>query len=282
MTICVAVKVNDCIVFATDSATSISSMNDDGTMAISNVYAHGNKLFNLYKGLPIAAMTCGLGNIGRVSIATLAKDFRSLLTHGPEKYRIDYNDYSIEDIALKARRFFFEEKFQSLEQQPNSTFDFWIGGYSTGSDHGELWKIQIHDRQCREPINAISVNDCTIDWSGQPEAINRLLLGYSQMLPNSLELAGVPKSQIPALMSHIGSHTIAPVLEPAMPVRDAIDLAEFLAKTTVGYVRFLPGANTVGGEIDVATITKHEGFKWISRKHYYQSELNPLETDHAR
>lgn len=42
-----------------------------------------------------------------------------------------------------------------------------------------------------------------------------------------------------------------------------------------------PDAVTVGGELDVATVTKHEGFKWINRKHYYSRELNPLETDHA-
>lgn len=81
MTVCVAVKVHDCIVFAADSASSlIESSLDDGRPLIANVYSHGNKVFNLRKGLPIAAMTCGMGNIGPISISTLAKDLRARFT----------------------------------------------------------------------------------------------------------------------------------------------------------------------------------------------------------
>jgi len=34
-------------------------------------------------------------------------------------------------------------------------------------------------------------------------------------------------------------------------------------------------AETVGGPIDVAVISKGDGFVWIKRKHYFRSELNP-------
>jgi hypothetical protein len=29
------------------------------------------------------------------------------------------------------------------------------------------------------------------------------------------------------------------------------------------------------GPIEIAAITKHEGFKWIERRHFYPPELNP-------
>ena len=60
-----------------------------------------------------------------------------------------------------------------------------------------------------------------------------------------------------------------------MPIQDAIDLAEFLVDLTIKYVRFSAGAQTVGGPIEIAAITKHEKFKWIHRKHYYDADLNP-------
>ena len=66
-----------------------------------------------------------------------------------------------------------------------------------------------------------------------------------------------------------------------MPVQDAIDLADFLADLTKRYVAFMPLADTVGGDTDIATFTKHEGFKWIRWKHYYSQHLNRRETDHA-
>jgi hypothetical protein len=33
-------------------------------------------------------------------------------------------------------------------------------------------------------------------------------------------------------------------------------------------------AETVGGAIDVAVISKGDGFVWIKRKHYFRPELN--------
>ena len=61
----------------------------------------------------------------------------------------------------------------------------------------------------------------------------------------------------------------------AMPIQDAVDLARFLVQTTIGFVKFSVGrAKTVGGPIEIAAITKHEGFKWIERRHFYPPELN--------
>jgi hypothetical protein len=34
-------------------------------------------------------------------------------------------------------------------------------------------------------------------------------------------------------------------------------------------------AETVGGPIDVAVLSKGDGFIWIKRKHYFKPELNP-------
>jgi hypothetical protein len=66
-----------------------------------------------------------------------------------------------------------------------------------------------------------------------------------------------------------------------MPVQDAIDLADFLVETTKRFVRFLPGADTVGGDTDIAVVTKHEGFKWVQRKHFFNTNLNPAEVSYG-
>ena len=75
MTICVAVKVNDCVVFAADSATSMT----DASGHILNVFDHGNKVFNLYKELPIAAMTCGMGNIGKTTPTNAMNPWKNVM-----------------------------------------------------------------------------------------------------------------------------------------------------------------------------------------------------------
>jgi hypothetical protein len=67
-----------------------------------------------------------------------------------------------------------------------------------------------------------------------------------------------------------------------MPIQDVIDLARFLVHASIMFTRFSLGPNIVGGPIEVAAITKHENFKWISRKHYYDQTFNkePLHVIH--
>lgn len=283
MTICVAIKVHDCLVFAADSATSLVGSDDQGHPTIFNVMAHGNKVFNLVKGLPICAMTCGMGNIGRASISTLAKDLRKRLGSNVDQGGVDRDNYSIQDIASRARTFFYEEKYLGLPELPNGhhSLEFFIGGYSTGSEQAEVWKIIVANGNCPEPVCQLSPDaSATVLWSGQPEALNRLLLGYSQHLPDALLAAGLDPDKLDPAMRQIQTHTSTPLAEDPMPTGDAIALADFLVHTTKMYVHFLRGADTVGGDTDIATVTKYEGFKWIKRKHYYPRELN-VETDHV-
>lgn len=281
MTVCVALKVHDCIVFTADSATSLTGTDAHGDQLVVNIYDHANKVFNLHKKLPIAAMTAGLGNFGACSISTISKDLRTLFMNGDPGYQLGDN-YTIEDVAAKARKYLFDERFSSLDEKPMGTFQYWVGGYSANQDLGEVWKIQIQEGECPDPIcEAPKDVPSMISWGGQTEAINRLLLGYGQGLPEALLSVGLPSDQLSACMRYVAARTQAGLANPAMPTRDAIDLAMFLADTQKQFVRFSIGSNTVGGELDVATVTKHEGFKWIKRKHYYSRDLNPLETDHA-
>ena len=244
---------------------------------VHNVYMNGNKVFNLYRGKPIAAMTAGLGNIGKQSISVLSKDLRALMMSGSGEYGIDPSSYTIEECAIKCRKFFFEDRFMSLkeEERPTAQFDYWIGGYSSDSLLPELWKISIEDGDCSDPELILDKERTSIAWGGQPEAIGRLVLGYGQGLAPALQGLGIKPEDLGTVMDHLASQLAQPLIADAMPTQDAVDLAEFLVHTTKMYVRFLPGANTVGGKTDVAAITKHEGFKWVERKHYYPAELNP-------
>jgi hypothetical protein len=60
-----------------------------------------------------------------------------------------------------------------------------------------------------------------------------------------------------------------------MPKQDLIELAEALVSITVVERKASADTATVGGPIDVAIITKNEGFVWVKRKHYFNADLNP-------
>lgn len=59
-----------------------------------------------------------------------------------------------------------------------------------------------------------------------------------------------------------------------MPKPEMARMAEALVNLTSIKRRVSRGFETVGGPIDVAVISKAEGFVWVKRKHYFPSELN--------
>ena len=72
MTVCVAIKVHDRIVFAADSATSLLVSAPNAPASVANIWNHGIKVFNLHKQLPIVAMTAGIGHLGSSDLRQLA------------------------------------------------------------------------------------------------------------------------------------------------------------------------------------------------------------------
>mgnify|MGYP001447842012 CR=1 FL=1 len=282
MTVCVGVAVHDCLVFAADSATTLVNTNPaTGQSVVYNVYRHGHKVFNLHRQLPIAAMTCGMGNFGALSIGTIAKDLRQRMTSSSQDWRINPNSYTIAD---KARRYIFDECYNVLQPRPPAphSFEFWVGGYDSNRGAGHhVHKITIENGQCGAPDAVVVGGATSLFVGGQVAPINRLVGGFDQGLGDELVAGGMDQTVAVQLVSHLRSKFEVQLLAPTMPVQDAIDLAEFLTGTTKAYYRFLPGADIVGGDTDIAVVTRHEGFKWVKRKHYYPPELNPLETDHA-
>ena len=55
---------------------------------------------------------------------------------------------------------------------------------------------------------------------------------------------------------------------------DLAEMAESLVKMTCLKRHVTTDEESVGGPVDVAVITKGDGFVWIKRKHYFQAELN--------
>lgn len=61
----------------------------------------------------------------------------------------------------------------------------------------------------------------------------------------------------------------------SLPKDELASMAEALVNLTKFRRRVTPELETVGGPIDVAVISKGDGFVWIKRKHYFNSALNP-------
>lgn len=276
MTIALSIKVNDGVVLAADSASTIISQDPQGKISVHNVYTNADKIFNLVKQRPIGVTTWGIGSIGQESIATLMKDLRSELTK--DLYQSpNSTGLTVLEYAERVRAFIYDQKytaaFANWKEKP--AVGFLVAGFSPGESLAEEYRIDIQNGTCSQPSPVRSKHESGAVWNGEPEAITRLVMGYSSGVPVILEREfNFDADQWAKFQQHMGVYT-AQLVTPAMPIIDAINLAEFLVETTVKFSRFSPGATTVDGPVEIAAITKHEGFKWIKRKHYYSEHLNP-------
>lgn len=286
MTVALIVKVHDGLVLASDSATTLMMVQQDGTQMFGNIYNNANKVFNLHKGLPVGAMTWGLGNLGPASIATLSKDLRRRF-QGDDPARADWclaaDSYAIAGVARRSREFLYDERYGSVEDaaiaasQSPPPLGFLVAGYSAASDNPEAYVMNFGPGGAPD-IEEVVPGEAGASWWGQPEAIARILSGMSLAAPDTLASLdiGLALPDAVKIVAAMKPQLNPQMVTPAMPIQDAIDFAEFLVHTTIQFVRFSPGEPTVGGPIEIATITKHEGFKWVRRKHFYDIRLNPL------
>ena len=276
MTIAISMKINDGLVLAADSASTVVGQDPLGNLFAVNVYNNANKVFNLLKGAPIGAITWGAGSIGNASISSVVKDFRRQLSTGDGA--LNPNNYSIEEVATRFKAFVFDDRYQpAFREVPNKpALGFIVAGYSTGVDMPDEYRIDIQNGECHGPKRLRETEESGMTWAGEPEAMTRLVLGFSPQLPGVLtQDLGVPPDQVGAAMQVLQQKLQLGLVFPAMPLQDALDLAEFMVETTIKFSRFTPGAPSVGGPIELAAISKHEGFRWVKRKLYYTSALNP-------
>jgi hypothetical protein len=301
MTIAVAVKVHDGVVLAADSAASIMHPQGGPPGLAAWVYNNANKVVRFMRELPVGGVTWGSGSIGPVSISTLARDLtQRFCESSPSGWSVAPVNYTMKDVAEKTRRFFFEEKYLAAYPVPpvpttpptggaapalpaRPSLGLLIAGFSTGADLAEVYRIEINDGNCPAPILAQSAEATGYLWYGQPDALDRLLLGYDARLRSVfeqlLQQVGVPLPQlgtvVDGLMAQVTQGFDIPLHTPPMLIQDAIDLAAFLVQTAIGFSRFRAGSPTVGGPIEIAAITKHDGFRWVRHKEYYDRQLNP-------
>ena len=137
-----------------------------------------------------------------------------------------------------------------------------------------MFLININNGNIEEPMQINADDPLSISWFGETSFMTRLLLGFDERLMEIFKDNGVDEETITNIFNDCNEKLQLPLGVPAMPIKDAIDLVKFLADISVNSSRFVPGPQVIGGPIDIAVITKHEGFKWIQRKHYYDKDLN--------
>lgn len=132
-----------------------------------------------------------------------------------------------------------------------------ISGFSSESNLPEEYQITFKDGESEGPQlfrNGEMVGEA---FFGMGDVIHRLLFGYSSKLRDKLIHDPNCKNDLEEIFT--------PFVIDSMPIKDAITVAHFLVDTTIKAVNLTEAVASVGGHINIATITKREGFRWITR-----------------
>lgn len=269
MTIAIALKIGDGLVLGADSAVTLR--NPGGYP--DNVYHNAEKVINLVKGLPLGAVTWGLGGFARRSSTRLAKDLRRRLSDPGHRWWINPERYTVEEVAHRVKEFFRHEHHRAdfPGGGKGTGFGFMIAGYGPDAAQGEVWSFEVQDDgSCNGPVPVMMDDINGVVYRGDSEPLHRLMRGWAPATIERFASESLPPEEV---MQRLDS--IAALWNEAMPIQDGIDLVRYLAEVTAGFVRFMARPTTVAPPIDLAVITIHEGFRWVSRKHYYPPEVNP-------
>ena len=248
------IKINEGIVMTSDSATIAVPK---GKL---NIYYNRKKLFNLIKGLPIGIVSYGDGEIGDLSIPLLIRKFRRIINDENSEIQLNQQNFELKSVAEEFLKFLKKELNNAKEEgkiQDHDIIGFLIGGYSTEADVPELWKVEI--KNFRDSLN----EQQGYSWRGQGEIIQRILFGHCTRLGSILINHRLPSNVVESILHQCKQNLSADMIVNTMPIKDAIDVAQFLMHTTIKYYRYRSGQSLVGGSIDIAVITREKGFQWI-------------------
>jgi hypothetical protein len=79
------------------------------------------------------------------------------------------------------------------------------------------------------------------------------------------------------MIEHRNKNYTGPIKQAiaSLSLSDLSAVAETFLSASQIQKRVNPDLETVGGPVDVAVISKGDGFVWIKRKHYFEERINP-------
>ena len=206
----------------------------------------------------VGAVTYGDAIIGTRTAHSFIPEFELNL----EQHRLPTQTYA-EQLSD-----FFQERWREagmpLDVGPSGGMSFIVGGYDENRPYGAVFLFKIP--QAPQPVEQ-NPNSFGMTWGGQLEIANRIIHGYDpgllSILRKRLKLSDSQIRDLEGVLKPSFEYTIP---YEVLPLQDCVDLATFLIRTTITAQNLAVAVRGVGGTIEVATITRMDGLKWVQKK----------------
>jgi hypothetical protein len=264
MSLGIAFKGPEGIVLAADSRVTLTTemQRDQGRVILPSTFDNATKLLQVTGQNYVGVVTYGLGAIGQQEPRT-AHSFLPEFEDELSKEHVER--LSVEDFSVRLSRFFMSQWADRMPKDYSGPdMVFLVGGFDEGAPYGSVFKFDIPSSPTPQEQNA---GQFGITWGGQLEYTTRLIKGFDPQLPSAVQgFLGLTEEQTAALQEHLASTFSSRIPYPFLPLQDCVDLSIFLIRTTMEIQTWIVGVRGVGGAIDIATITRIEGFKPVQRK----------------
>lgn len=264
MSLGIAFKGPEGIVLAADSRVTLTAevQQPQGKMFLPSTFDNATKLLQITGHGFVGAVTYGVGAIGQGEPRT-AHSF--LPEFEDELAKKGNGRLSVEEYAIKLSEFFLQQ-WSALMPGSYSGPDmiFLVAGFNVGEPYGRVYQFSVPGNP--KPLEQ-NTGQFGATWGGQLEYTNRLLKGFDPQLPFIAQKhLNLTDSQRNGLAAHLEQQLSAQIPYPFLPLQDCVDLSIFLIRTTMEIQTWIVGVRGVGGAIDVATITRTDGFAPVQRK----------------
>ena len=178
----------------------------------------------------------------------------------------DEGRLTVKEFAKRLGSFFNEQWKQTMPDDFDDNVTFMVGGYDEGEPYGRVYETKVPSRlkPVEQHVNADSFG---ISIGGQHEYVNRLVGGIDSrvlgLVKGALDLDDDAANE---LSNHLRSNIGTPIPYQFLPLQDCVDFSIFLIRTTMEMMRFIVSTRGVGGPIDVAVVTRTEGFQAVQQK----------------
>jgi len=258
VSLAVAFKGSEGVVLAADSRVTLTATMPNGTL-IPATFDNATKLLEVKGQDFVAAVTYGAGALGTTEPRTAHSylpEFESKLA-AAKVGRLSVKNFATELGA------FFRQQWDAASMPANADpMVFLVGGFDQGGVYGRVFEVAVPSK-----LTPVERPDFGVTWGGQGDTAARLLNGFDAALFKLIQAElSLDDAAVGDLQSKVGPQCGMRIPYQFLPLQDCVDMAILLVTTTARLQNFYVGIRGVGGAVDVATITRTDGFHAIQQK----------------
>jgi hypothetical protein len=265
VSLAVAFKGPEGVVLAADSRVTLTRQGPQGIVPAT--FDSATKLLRVAGQDFIGFVTYGAGALGTPQPRTahgFLPEFEAELSAKGVTDRL-----TVEDFARRLGEFFTAQWHAGEMPAPGGSVQplvFLVCGFDPGGDpYGRVFEVVVPTRP--EPDERNPGNTFGLAWGGQREIVDRLLTGFDgRALSIARSTLHLDDAQTAELDRSLRKELSTPIPFQFLPLQACVDLCVFLVRATADLQTWTVDVRGVGGPIDVATVTRTEGFQAVQRK----------------